>query len=84
MATGDSNVLSHSDVTARITFGVDGRVYFHELTSELLEVLAVVYPHSAEVAVRREASSVVQRVKHEQQHTHGTQETACQSGHRGA
>ncbi len=44
---------------ATITIGVDGRVYFHELTPELLPVAAAISPQALSVARRELLASIM-------------------------
>lgn len=51
-----------SPAAATITLGADGRVYFHDLTPELLPVAAAISPQALSVARRELLATMISRI----------------------
>lgn len=51
----DRNEIINQPLIATITVGSDGRLYFHDLPLELLEVASAICPESAPLHARRMA-----------------------------
>ncbi|HKQ48033.1 MAG TPA: hypothetical protein VJZ71_08195 [Phycisphaerae bacterium] len=47
--------MSATGLDVTITIGADGRMYFHDLTPELVPIAAAICPNNAEVMARQVA-----------------------------
>ncbi|GMU84076.1 MAG: hypothetical protein AMXMBFR47_39460 [Planctomycetota bacterium] len=57
----ESNSRSPEPGFAAITLGVDGRIYCHDLTPELVDVLTALCPDEPALSQRRTAGEIVCR-----------------------
>ncbi len=63
-ASNTSESMSAVDRIATITLGIDGRVYFHDLPPEFLEVAAEISPTASAVAERLRLAGIDTREHH--------------------
>ena len=71
MATGErmTNRQIPEPEVVTITVGVDGRVYFHDLTPEVLSVAAEICPNAPAVLGRQIAQRDLRQKNHDQRQT---------------
>jgi len=60
-----NNVYLTNSLTATITIGTDGRVYFHDVTPDILAVASTICPHSQQVFTRQATQQVTGIEYHE-------------------
>ncbi len=58
---GEPAETAAAETTASLTIGVDGRIYCHDLTPELLEVVAELCRPDPQLEVRQAAARAMER-----------------------